>query len=222
MKNFDGLVEIADRLLSPNGCPWDREQTLFTLQPYLLEEVHELLEAIDLGESDKIVEELGDVLYVLIFIAKVAEAKKLFSINEAIAVAAEKIIRRHPHVFGETEDSSIEGIVQNWERIKKQERGNQVRTSILDGIPPSLSALARTQKVVRKLRRIKSRLAPREIQEARSEEAIGKDLWKLAAEAEASNIDLESALRRYCLVQEDLFRKEEKSPESGSQQKPVP
>jgi len=113
MDDFKKLLEVADQLLGPNGCPWDLEQTYFTLQPYLLEEAHELIEAIDLQDPKKISEELGDVLYTLIFIAKIGEKKKDFSLMESAREVSEKLIRRHPHIFGDKKISTTEDVLKN-------------------------------------------------------------------------------------------------------------
>ena len=152
MKDFDNLLAIADRLLGPNGCPWDLKQTFFTLQPYLLEEAHELIEAIDQENPLKIAEELGDVLYVLIFAAKIGEKEGKFTMSDALQTVAEKLIRRHPHIFGEEKISSTEDVVRNWEEIKKKEG----KANPISDIPATLPALARAQKVIHKLQRHKS------------------------------------------------------------------
>ncbi len=208
MEKFDQLLQIADRLLGENGCPWDREQTFYTLQPYLLEETHELLEAIDSQSPVHMAEELGDVLYALVFIAKLGEIQGLFTLSEAIQGVSEKLIRRHPHIFGEESISSTDDVVKNWEAIKKKEMGGKGRKSILDGIPPSLPALPRSQKILHKLGRAKSPLFPK-VEEARlNEEEVGEKLWSLIAEAEKSGIDAESALRRFSAKIEAGFRKE--------------
>ena len=191
MKEFHRLLEIADQLLGPKGCPWDREQTFFTLQPYLLEETHELIEAIDTLDSQKISEELGDCLYALIFIAKLAELEKRFDIGQSIESVSEKLIRRHPHVFGDVNVSSTEDIVRNWEEIKKKEKAGQERKNLFDGIPPTLPALPRAQKMAKKLRK-KGGGESRPL----SEEELGEGLWELIQAADRHNLDAESALRR--------------------------
>ncbi len=201
MEKFNELVAVAERLLGPGGCPWDREQTLFTLQPYLLEETHELIEAIDEGNHAKISEELGDVLYALIFIAKLEEKESQITLLDAIQNVVDKLIRRHPHVFGEEKIDSTQDVLSNWEKIKKGEG----KKHPIDGIPPSLPALARAQKVVGKMRRI-TKSAPVESAIA-SEEELGERFWNLVKEAESKGFDAESALRRTCLAREEKFKK---------------
>lgn len=197
MQSFKNLLEVAETLLGPEGCPWDRQQTLFTLQPYLLEEVHELIEAIDKEIPEKIVEELGDVFYALVFIGKLGEINQLFTIESALRDVAEKLIRRHPHVFAKLKVDSIDEIAQNWETIKKQEG----RKSLFEGIPPTLPALARAQKVISKLSRIK-KIQPIS-SSIDSENELAERLWQLVREGDAKGFDVESVLRRYCRIQEE-------------------
>ena len=197
MDAFQKLLDIADQLLGPQGCPWDREQTFFTLQPYLLEETHELIEAIDAQDSVKICEELGDVFYALIFIAKLAEKESLFTLSKTLETISEKLIRRHPHVFGDQKVSSTEEILTNWEAVKQKEG----KKSPIDQIPPTLPALARAQKVIHKLRRAKSSVI-----EGKISDDISQRLWDLVAEAESQGIDAESALWRICLAYEQKFK----------------
>jgi MazG family protein len=195
LKEFTGLLEIAQRLMGPDGCPWDREQTFFTLQPYLLEETHELMEAIDELDSQKILEELGDVFYALIFIAKLAELEGRFTLSESLSAISEKLIRRHPHVFGDVQVSSIEEISKNWEEIKKTEKSQEKRKKMFDGIPPSLPAIAKAQKMAKILRK-RAGEPPATDVEFETEEELGENLWRLIAAAERKGMDAESALRR--------------------------
>jgi len=196
MLEFDRLLEIRDTLLGPNGCPWDKEQTLETIKPYILEETHELLEALDLEEKEKIEEELGDCFFTLLFLAKLGENKGIFTLSTVLRIAIEKLIRRHPHVFDKVKVSSTHQVIQNWEEIKKKEG----KKNPFSGIPASLPALARAQKIIVKLRRAKKESqAPSTL---RSEEELGERLFALVREAETAGIDAESALRRVCLKKE--------------------
>ncbi len=197
MEEFDRLIKIAERLLGEGGCPWDREQTLFTLQPYLLEEAHELIEAIDLNNPIKISEELGDVLYTLIFIAKLLEQSSSLSLTDALRSVSEKLIRRHPHIFENKKISSTEEILENWEEIKKGEG----KKSPISDIPPTLPALARAQKVIHKLRRQKKTYIEEPLTEG-----VGQKIFDAVREAENLNVDAESALRRTCLAYEEKHR----------------
>lgn len=193
MERFKKLLDIADTLLGPQGCPWDREQTFFTLQPYLLEEVHELIEAIDLQDPAKISEELADLLYILIFVAKLGEKEGSFTFFESVQTVSEKMIRRHPHVFDKQKVSSSDEVLKHWEEIKKKEG----KKSPISNIPPTLPALARAQKIIHKLRRAHSSVIEEKISDG-----IGQRLWDLVREAEEQGIDAESALRRTSLAYE--------------------
>lgn len=210
MREWNDLLIIADRLMGPQGCPWDREQTLFTLQPYLLEEVHELIEAIDLLDSQKISEELGDVFYALVFVAKLGEKEKKFSLSEALRLVSEKLIRRHPHVFGEVKAETSEEIVRNWEEIKRKEF--KERKHILDGIPSTLPSLARAQKIIIKMKRAGKAFASPSFE---TEEDLGEAFWELLAAAESKGWNAEDLVRRTASRYEKAFR-EEKTPEMNS------
>ena len=123
--SFDGLVEIMAHLRSSDGCPWDRQQTHATLKPYLLEEAYEVLEAIDQGDGDELCKELGDVLLQVVFHAQIAAEEERFGIEEVGRAIVDKLVRRHPHVFGEVEVDGSDQVLRNWEQIKKQERQEQ-------------------------------------------------------------------------------------------------
>ena len=148
---FQKFCEVVARLRAPDGCPWDREQTLETIKPYTLEETYELLEAIDSGDDASIVEELGDVLLQVVLDAQVAADEKRFDIVDVIEVITAKMIRRHPHVFGEVDTDDKMEIARNWERIKQSEKP---RESILDGIPLDLPQLARAARISKKAARV--------------------------------------------------------------------
>jgi tetrapyrrole methylase family protein/MazG family protein len=142
---FQKLLELELRLRGPGGCPWDADQTLETLKPNLLEETYEVLEAHSCGSSEELREELGDLLYVLLFMAVVAEEEGRFTVRQLLEGAYDKIYRRHPHVFGEASAESPEEAKRVWESVKKKEGKN--RESVLDGIPHSLPALMRARRV---------------------------------------------------------------------------
>lgn len=147
--NFEELVRVMKRLRAPEGCPWDREQTHSSLKPYMLEEVYEALEAIDAENDSELCKELGDVLLQVVFHAQIAEEEDRFTIEDVAGAIVEKLVRRHPHVFADAEVDSTEHVIANWEEIKKQERrdAGQQNPSHLDGIPKSLPALMRAQRM---------------------------------------------------------------------------
>lgn len=209
MNSFDRLLKLADLLLGPEGCPWDRTQTFLTLQPYLLEEVHEVIEAVDANDDQKILEELGDLLYTIVFYGKLAEKEGRFTLNAVIDNIYEKLVRRHPHVFGEQKIEKAEDVIGHWEKIKRKEKAHLDRKSALDGIPPTLPGLARAQKVLKKILRTEASLFTEEKkhQNPHPEKQIGQELIELILRAEESGIDIESALRRTLGYYETEFRK---------------
>lgn len=151
--NLRALIEVVERLRAPGGCPWDREQTHRTLSPYLLEETHEALEAIDGGGMITLREELGDVLLqVLMHSAIAAERDDGFDVGDVAEVTRAKMINRHPHVFGDTTVSGAAQVVVNWERIKAAEKSE--RLSLLEGVPRSLPALAQAQGIQKRPARV--------------------------------------------------------------------
>src|SRR5262245_61857916 len=135
MGKFEDLLQVSDHLMGPNGCPWDKKQTFTSLQPYVIEEAHELMEAVDEDEDKKIKEELGDLLYTIIFYGKIAEKLNRFTIWDVIEGEKEKLIRRHPHVFGEGKAEDVQDVVKAWEKIKKEENKEKGRKHFLEGIP---------------------------------------------------------------------------------------
>lgn len=142
------LVAIVDRLRAPDGCPWDREQTLASTVPHLIEEVHELAEAVETGDFPHAVEEAGDVLMGLVLLARIAEQDGRFDLATVALGVSEKLVRRHPHVFGDVPAGSAEEALRNWDAIKRQERADKAEdTSALAGVPVALPALQRAQRL---------------------------------------------------------------------------
>ena len=151
---FEELVGVIATLRSENGCPWDREQTHETLKSTLIEETYETLEAIDAGDPKKLKEELGDLLLNIMLQAQIAAEHKNFDIYAVIETLTEKLIRRHPHVFGNINVEDSDEVVKNWEEIKRQESGYEDRKSALDGIPDALPTLLRAQKIQNRAARV--------------------------------------------------------------------
>ncbi len=150
---FQGIMEIMRRLRGPGGCPWDAEQSHDSLKRYLLEESYEVIEAIDSGSDELLKEELGDLLLQPVFHAAIAEERGAFTMDDVIATLADKLIRRHPHVFGDMEITDSAAQIENWEKIKKEEKGEE-RRSALSGVPPQLPALLKAQKITEKASRV--------------------------------------------------------------------
>lgn len=209
MKEFDQLLELADILLGPNGCPWDREQTFLTLQPYILEEAHEVLEAIDTQDPNKISEETGDLFYALIFLGKIGEKLGVFTLAQILSEVKDKLVRRHPHVFSNEKIETIEELKTLWESVKKTEKAQKDRKSALDGIPPKLPLLARAQKMIRKMKVKENFSTPSE--DASIEEKMGNKLLSVIFEIEKHNLDAESLFRRCLNEHEEKFRLSEKN-----------
>ncbi len=204
------LVKVMARLRGPGGCPWDAEQTHRTLARHLLEETHELLEAIDADDADAIRDELGDVLLQVVFHAQMAADDGAWDVDDVAEGLVKKLVYRHPHVFGEVEVTGADEVLVNWEKLKAAEKGE--RSEVADDIPASLPSLARAAKVQRRaagwgfewrsvdgaieaLREEVDELAAAD-DPAHVEEEIGDVLFAAVAVARKHGIDAESALRR--------------------------
>jgi tetrapyrrole methylase family protein / MazG family protein len=152
--NFQALVDLMAKLRGPDGCPWDRKQTPESLKPFLIEECYEVVDALDDGSPDKIKEELGDLLFQIMFHARIAEEQGSFTIDDVIVTSIEKMVRRHPHVFGDAQLSTDREVLANWEEIKKKEKGYEERKSVLEGVPRHLPALLRAHSLQERAARV--------------------------------------------------------------------
>ena len=150
-KEFERLVEIMARLRGPDGCPWDKEQTYKNINPYMLEEVHEVMESIDAGDMAGLKEELGDLLLHIVFHAQMATEDKEFDIYDVVHGICEKLTYRHPHVFGDREVTGSKDVIEKWERLKRSEKKSK---SILDGVPQKLPALLKAFRLGEKAGRV--------------------------------------------------------------------
>jgi tetrapyrrole methylase family protein / MazG family protein len=152
---INDLLKVMARLRSPKGCPWDREQDHMSLRRHAIEEVYELIDAIESGDDHEMVEELGDLLLQVVFHCQLANERKAFNFDQVCRVLVEKLIRRHPHVFGKTKVKDVDEVWANWEKIKRAEKDGtkRARTSALDGIPKHLPALLRAEKLAKKARK---------------------------------------------------------------------
>jgi MazG family protein len=148
------LVELMQRLLAPDGCPWDREQTLLSLRRYVIEEASEVVDAIDGGDRDELRAELGDLILQVVFQAELGRVEGAFGPDDVIASICDKLVRRHPHVFGDTHAGTTEEALQNWERIKAAERSGKKDKGVLGSVPRGLPALTRAQRVGEKVARV--------------------------------------------------------------------
>lgn len=205
------LVRIMQQLLAPDGCPWDREQTLDTLRPFVIEEAYEVVEAIESGDPEALREELGDLLLQIVFQAELARARDWFGPDDVVAAICEKLVRRHPHVFADTRVASAQEVMGNWEKIKAQEKKHR---GALEGVPATLPALLRAARVSEKAERLGIGWPDhREIREkvdeelseldeavasgdeAAAERELGDTLFALASLAGKLGFDPEHALR---------------------------
>ncbi|CUI17086.1 MazG family protein [Candidatus Protochlamydia naegleriophila] len=205
MDDFKKLVTIIERLLAPDGCPWDREQTLHSMRSSLIEETYEVVEAIDLDDAEKMKEELGDLCFNVAFLSKLAEKEGRFSLQDVLQEIAEKLIRRHPHIFAEAKIGTADEVLKQWEAIKRKEKGENSVKSALDGIPKDLPSLARAQKVIKRFQK-----AGFEWQEAsipsQSEDVFAQDLLDLIKRGVQNGLDAETALRKTLSQIEQQFR----------------
>jgi MazG family protein len=215
MRAWERLVEITRRLRAPDGCPWDREQTLQSLRTHLIEEAYEVLEAIDSGDRGHLREELGDLLFQILFQAQIASEEGAFDLEGVAAGIADKLVARHPHVFGERRVESAGEALQQWEALKDAERrGRSDGRGVLSGVPAHLPALLKAHRLAEKagqfgfdwkgpdevLEKVEEEMA--ELRRAREEapgtveEEIGDLLFALASLARHLGVDAEAALQR--------------------------
>lgn len=229
---FDRLLDVMTRLRGPGGCPWDREQTRTTLKPFLIEEAYEVLEAIEGGDPRDLEEELGDLLFQVVFHARLAEESGEFAMADLLQHLIDKMVRRHPHVFGDASVATSSEVLVQWEAIKQREaRASGQQRSVIDGVPRSLPSLLRAQRLQAKAARVNfdwpdARAAwakvEEEVREAgdalasgearRVQDELGDALFSLVNVARLSSIDAEEALqgaiekfrRRFAAMEADL------------------
>ena len=207
--SYADLQEVMAHLRAPYGCPWDREQTLATTRAYLLDETAEALEALDAGDDLHIAEELGDMLGIVAMIAQIAGEEGRFQMADAVRLSVEKLIRRHPHVFGDDEIENIEQLYVRWEEIKAEERAAQEKPARgpLDSVPAALPALRKAREIQSKAHKAglldRAALAQgdpdlaRLLPEGSDEQALGLLLWRLVALSRERGLDAEDALRAF-------------------------
>jgi uncharacterized protein YabN with tetrapyrrole methylase and pyrophosphatase domain len=189
------LLAVMAKLRSPKGCPWDREQDHMTLRRHAVEEVYELIDAIEAGDDHEMAEELGDLLLQVVFHCQMAKERGAFNFEQVAQHLVDKLVRRHPHVFGQTKVKDIDEVWANWEKIKKAEKHGtkHQRDSALDGIPKHLPALLRAEKLVKKARKAKliSAAKPKRLT---SRAALAGELFELVQAAQARDWSAEELL----------------------------
>lgn len=188
---LDELIATMERLRAPGGCAWDREQTHASLVQYLVEESAELVEAIESGSDAEMIEELGDVLYQVLFHADIAAEEGRFTLEDVAAHMTQKMVGRHPHVFGDVVADTPDAVVANWEAIKAVEKSH--RTSVLDGIPAGMPALALADKSLGRAAKVGVTVPPATV--PATEKELGAQLLALVAGARDAGLDAERALR---------------------------
>ena len=208
-ENLIRLAEVMNTLRSPGGCPWDAEQTHESLLKYLLEESYEFVESIETGNRADMREELGDILLQVYFHSRIAQEHESepFNVDDVAKAVADKLISRHPHVFSDVKVDSSSDVLENWERIKREEKG---RTSAHDGVPIGQPALSLATKLV--YRAQKNKLSTPELPNrdiAPSDEALGRELLSLISWAVEHGLDPEVALRKAALEFRDDITREE-------------
>jgi MazG family protein len=229
---INDLLKVMARLRSPTGCPWDREQSHRTLRRHAIEEVYELIDAIEAGDDHEMAEELGDLLLQIVFHCQLAQERGAFNFEKVCRMIVEKLVRRHPHVFGKTKVKDVDEVWANWEKIKKAEKHGtkHARHSALDGIPKHLPALLRAEKLVKKARKaglIESLVgrrcraaqtsskknhryaAARPFRKKMTKTALAKDLFALAELAQAHGWSPEELLCDEIKKQERQLRRRE-------------
>jgi XTP/dITP diphosphohydrolase len=188
---LDELIATLERLRAPGGCAWDRDQTHASLVQYLVEESAELVEAIEAGDDAELIEELGDVLYQVLFHADIAAEAGRFTLEDVAAHMTQKMVGRHPHVFGDVVADTPDAVVATWDAVKAVEKAH--RTSVLEGIPAGMPGLALATKVLGRADKVGVAVEPAPV--PATEEELGAQLLALVAGARAEGLDAERALR---------------------------
>ena len=191
---MERLLEVMRQLRAPDGCPWDKEQTHLSLRPYMLEEAAEAVDAISSGNPREIAEELGDVLLQVAFHAVIAEGEQTFSYADVENHIVDKLIRRHPHVFGDVQADTPEAVTANWNAIKAAEGKPEKR--IQDQVPRSLGALARAAEIQKKLDTPKA--SSLDVVKALEQNNLAEALWQMVALCRSQKINPEVLLRERC------------------------
>jgi len=235
IEKFQKLVEIIETLRSEKGCPWDRQQNKNSLKPFLIEEVYEIIEAVDEDIPEKIKEELGDMLMLILFYAQISKEKGEFNIYDVIDTVIDKMLSRHPHVFGKVTLKTAEEVLQQWDKYKKQE--GKLKNSIFEGLPNALPALIKAMKVQQRASRVgfdwnkiediekklteeikELKIAITQKDKKQIEEEIGDILFSIVNISRFIGINPEDALRKSILKFINRFKYiEKKAKEKGKE-----
>ena len=207
------LLKVMAKLRSPKGCPWDREQSHLTLRRHAIEEVYELIDAIEARDDHEIAEELGDLLLQVVFHCQLARERGTFDFEKVTRHLVDKLVRRHPHVFGTTKVKDVDEVWANWEKIKKAEKHGtrHARHSALDGIPKHLPALLRAEKLLKKARKAKVLADGHHSKRKLTKAALAKELFELASFAQSRGWCAEELLAAENKRRERQFRRLERT-----------
>jgi len=208
---IEQLLAVMAKLRSPKGCPWDREQDHMSLRRHAVEEVYELIDAIEAKDDHEMAEELGDLLLQVVFHCQMAKERRAFDFEQVAQHLVDKLIRRHPHVFGKTKVKDVDEVWANWEKIKHAEKHGtrHARNSVLDGIPNHLPALLRAEKLVKKARKAKL-MTESKPSKRRGKSALAKQLFLLTQEAHARGWSAEELLAKEIKLRESALRRIER------------
>jgi len=209
---INDLLKVMARLRSPTGCPWDREQDHMTLRRHAIEEVYELIDAIEAGDDHEMAEELGDLLLQVVFHSQLARERGAFDFEKVTRELVNKLIRRHPHVFGTTKVKDVDEVWANWEKIKRAEKTgtHRERASALDGIPKHLPALLRAEKLLKKARKAKVLAYGHPAGRKLTKAGLAKELFELTNLAQSRGWCAEELLAAETKKRERGFRQQEK------------
>jgi MazG family protein len=209
---INDLLKVMAKLRSPTGCPWDREQDHMTLRRHAIEEVYELIDAIEARDNHEMAEELGDLLLQVVFHCQLAKERGAFDFDNVCRMIVEKLVRRHPHVFGQTKVKDVAEVWANWEKIKKAEKHGtkHARHSVLDGIPKHLPALMRAEKLVKKARKAKLFLDEQVSKRKITRSILARELFDLAKLAQSHGWSAEELLCDETKHREQQLRKQER------------
>ena len=208
---IEDLLKVMARLRSPTGCPWDREQDHKSLRFHAVEEVYELMDAIEAGDDHEMLEELGDLLLQIVFHCQLAKERGAFDFDQVARHITDKLVRRHPHVFGETKVKDVDEVWANWEQIKRAEKQGtrHARPSAMDGIPKHLPALLRAEKLVKKARKAGLLFAQQQMRGRQSKMKLAEDLFSFAESAQRRGWSAEELLRAEVRRTERILRRKE-------------
>ena len=212
-RTFDELVQLMTTLRGPNGCPWDRKQSLPDLKPFVIEEAYEVVDAIDREDRRALLEEVGDLLMEAVFIAEITREEGSFDIYDSVTAIHDKLVRRHPHVFADVEVSGADQVIVNWEKLKNEERKAENK-SVLSGVPDALPALLKASRLTEKAARVGFDWEKTEDVFAKIDEEVGELREAVAAR---NSVDVAEEVGDLLFTLANIARKLDVNPEEALQ-----